>query len=636
MLKQYSPLPEDGTPSIAFLASNEDMAHAARCVLAAEHGDIRIVQGQPGGGASRMAEELARQGVEIIIARSGKAMDIREEGLPLMVVDLPVSAFDVIRAVNRVRHLGRRIGMVAFPDMAVGLDKIAQAMDVELRYYPLIRKADPAPQLEQARRDGVDAVIGGYITQQRAGAFGLHAELITNEPESILQAAQEAKRLAEAQSREKARAELFKTLLDYSHEGMITVDENARVLAFNPMACRIMGLEQDALLGRPIDEVWPELSLSTVVTTGQDELWQLLRINGVDVLCQKVAVKVKKRSVAAVAIFQDIVQIQNTEAKVRQHISETGHHAMFTFDTILGESEPLRRTVSMAKDYAMTDSSVLLLGESGTGKEMFAQSIHALSQRRHGPFVAVNCAALPGQLLESELFGYMGGAFTGANPKGKLGLFELAHQGTLLLDEIAEMDVTTQGKLLRALQERAIRRLGGDRLTFVDVRILAATNKPLRARMAEGRFREDLYYRLNVLPLSIPPLRERPEDILLLARHFLQRHPLAQKRGLAFAPAALRILCEYAWPGNIRELQSVIERIVATQKSRTITADQVAELMQSAFEKDACSETPSESSAPALTVKQALRVAKGKHGVAAELLGISRTTLWRRLQQGSD
>jgi transcriptional regulator with PAS, ATPase and Fis domain len=317
------------------------------------------------------------------------------------------------------------------------------------------------------------------------------------------------------------------------------------------------------------------------------------------------------------------------EATVRKRILATGHVATARFDDILGASEPLREAIRTAADFAATPSTVLIQGETGTGKELFAQGIHNASARRDGPFVAVNCAALPGQLLESELFGYVPGAFTGASSKGKPGLFELAHGGTIFLDEIAEMDRVTQGKLLRVLQEKKVMRLGSDQVIPVDVRVVAASNRDLRRLVADGAFRDDLFYRLNVLMLRLPPLRERAADVAPLARAFLDEQARAQGRMSLLAPPALRALEQHPWPGNVRELQNVVARLAATVRSDVVTAAHVRQALggpplapsQPAF------------APPADEIAQALAASHGRVAEAAQRLGISRSTLWRRRRE---
>lgn len=246
---------------------------------------------------------------------------------------------------------------------------------------------------------------------------------------------------------------------------------------------------------------------------------------------------------------------------VRQLIQSVSGPALVDFSDIIGKSQALGNAINLAKAVASTNMSVMLRGESGTGKELFARAIHKNSARKHGPFIAVNCAAIPDSLLESEFFGYDRGAFTGASSGGKQGLFELATHGTLFLDEVGDLSPPLQAKILRAIQEQRIRRIGGRHEVKIDIRIISATNKDLESMIAEGTFREDLFYRLNVIPIWIPPLRHRKEDIPLLAEHFVRS--LARelgKPGLRLTQGALEKLLYYDWPGNVRELQNVIQR----------------------------------------------------------------------------
>jgi len=304
-------------------------------------------------------------------------------------------------------------------------------------------------------------------------------------------------------------------------------------------------------------------------------------------------------------------------------------------DRIVGASGSMKRMFDLIRSIAPTGSTVLVNGESGTGKELVSKAIHVLSPRRDSAFVSVNCAALPENLLESELFGHMKGAFTDAH-QTKKGLFETAHRGTLMLDEVGEMPVPMQVKLLRALQEKRVRRVGATEEVEVDVRLIAATNRPLEAMVRERRFREDLFYRLNVIPINVPPLRERREDVPLLAEHFLRA--FAQEMGknvTGFAPDAMERLSSYAWPGNVRELENIVERAVALESTNVI---QLAQLPESLLSPAAgTAETPALtegfsldshlSSVEADLLRRALQQSAGDRGMAARLLGITPRSL---------
>jgi PAS domain S-box-containing protein len=503
-------------------------------------------------------------------------------------------------------------------------------LGTSIRFYPLQDESEVEPKVIAAIKDGVDIIVGGAITGNAANKYKIPFAVIENSIESLQMAAQEAKNIALAKEREKTKGNLFRVVLDYAYEGIISVDAAGRITIFNPAAERATQIDAALAIGRRIQDVWPDLALHEVLSSGREDLAQLLNIKNEQVVCNKVPICVNDKVVGAVVNFQDVTKLQQMEAKVRRRLFATGHVANLCFDDIVGPSARLQKSIVRARDFAQTDSAILIQGETGTGKEVFAQSIHNGSRRCQGPFVALNCAALPEQILESELFGYVAGAFTGASQKGKAGLFEVAHGGTLFLDEIAEMTSMTQGKLLRVLQEKQVMRLGSDRVTPVDVRIIAATNKPLRRLVSENRFRADLYYRLNVLQLKLYPLRDRKEDITALARHFLAKHAARMNRKPRFTSSALKELTKYGWPGNVRELQNIVERILATMKGSTIDIEMVRQHLEDKHESAIQIEIHNDEMEE---IKQALILSRGKHGEAAKVLGISRSTLWRKLKR---
>lgn len=614
---------------IVFLAPDNYMYETALSVIQEGARAIRLERGLLSEGVT-VARRLAAEGAEIVITRGGTASAIKDAGIELSIVEVPITGFDIIRSVEAAKQHGRHIAVVAFASMVLGIECLGPILDVDIRKYIIMNEFEAEGKVLQAFADGADAVIGGVITTKAAGKHSYPCVLISSGREGIVQALKEADRIAEARRLEKVKASLFRTVLDYAYEGIISVDHEARITTFNPIAQKMTRLDAHKALGQPVEKIWPELKLDRVVNSGRDDLGQVLRVNSNQILCNKVPIIVNEKVAGAVATFQDISRIQQMEAKIRQEIYASGHIASFTFDDIIGISPAITSTVHIAKEFAQTESAVLLLGETGTGKEVFAQSIHNYSRRAQGPFVAINCAALPSQILESELFGYVGGAFTGANREGKPGLFEVAHRGTILLDEIAEMDYVTQGKLLRVLQEKKVVRLGSDRVIPVDVRVIAATNKSLKSLVAQNQFRADLYYRLNVLRLRLPTLRDRPEDIRLYAQTFLENYTRQSNRQLHFSSGALDLLLKYPWPGNIRELRNVIERIVAVCRGEVIDTGVTAQMLQD--DPETGHYTTLIASSEADEIKKALILAKGKYSEAAKILGISRSTLWRKMR----
>ena len=313
----------------------------------------------------------------------------------------------------------------------------------------------------------------------------------------------------------------------------------------------------------------------------------------------------------------------------------------YSFHQILGKSKPMREVFDLIRRVADSQTNVLITGESGTGKELAAKAIHFNSDRRSGPFVPINCAAIPEALLESELFGHMKGAFTDA--KGdKRGLFEEAHGGTLFLDEISELPVMLQAKLLRAIQEKEIRRVGSTKSIAVDVRIIAATNLALAEEVRAKRFREDLYYRLNVIEIRMPPLRERREDILLLVDAFLKKCAEASKKAVkGIGESALALLMDYPWPGNVRELENVIERAVTLTRGEQVTPEDLPPAIHGSRGDRKVIDDAADRTLPLEDVEKEyiLRILDktgGNKYQAAQILGIDRKTLYRKLGEIED
>jgi transcriptional regulator with PAS, ATPase and Fis domain len=618
---------------ITFLAPDEKILSTAQTALAQSHADIRIEQGLLSAGVEK-ARELINDGTEIIISRGGTAKAIKETFPDIIVVELPITGFDILRTVHQARRLGRRVGVVAFASMILGIECLPPILDVELCQYLIENEFEAEAKVLQAFRDGAEVIVGGVITGHEARKHNLPHVLIESGAEGILQSVLEAKRIYAARLAEKLKGTLFRTVLDYSYEGVVSINREQQIVICNPAASNISSIVQAEALGKPVSQVLPRLTLERLLLTGREELGQIIELPNSQILCNKIPILVNGKIAGAVATFQETGKIQQWEAAIRKKIYAGGHIASFTFADIIGSSPSIRDAISMAREFAVTDSSVLITGETGVGKEVFAQSIHNASSRAQKPFVAINCAALPAQILESELFGYMGGAFTGASPKGKAGLLEIAHGGTLFLDEIAEMDFSIQSKLLRVIQEKRVMRLGSDRVVPVDVRIIAATNKNLKTRIAEQQFRADLYYRLNVLRLRLPSLRERKQDIRLFAQYLLQRHEKKVPRKLQWDPDALERLVQHEWPGNVRELQNIVERIVALCKQETIPAELISRVMR---DDDDLPETPAETVAGSAanereTIRQALAQTRGRLAATAKLLGISRSTLWRKMK----
>lgn len=368
-------------------------------------------------------------------------------------------------------------------------------------------------------------------------------------------------------------ANVYISIFNAIQEGIEIVDQAGWVQYINPAFSTITGLKKEDRIGKNIYEVVPHGPLVKVLETGNPVFGARMAMKdaGIDIIANTAPIYVNKIMVGAVVIFQDITEIKRLNNLVResknkiqdlhQKLSKVAN-AEYNFEDIVGRSYPIRQSIEIAERSAATESTVLLTGESGTGKELFAHSIHNASARSNYPFIKVNCAAIPENLLESEFFGYEKGAFTGA-ARQKVGRFELAHGGTIFLDEIGDMPVPLQAILLRVLEHGEVVRVGGTESIYVDARVIASTNRNLKKLVQEGKFREDLFYRINVVNIEIPPLRQRQEDILTLADHILkQTNRKLGKNVEGFSDQALERLNQYKWPGNVREMRNYIERAV--------------------------------------------------------------------------
>ncbi len=363
-------------------------------------------------------------------------------------------------------------------------------------------------------------------------------------------------------SRSRRLESQFDILMEVLDQGVIAVNEHGEIYAVNKNAADITRVPENFGISKAGEEVFPYIPFQKCLKDKKETSPRVVRVAGNLVSLYVRPVLRRDTCVGAFAILQKFNEMERRQNELRVQLMKKGqgHRAKYCFDDVIGESEAILKTKLILNKMAVTDSPVLLIGETGTGKELFAHSVHNASKRRDHPFVAINCGAMPENLLESELFGYEEGAFTGAKKGGRPGLFEFAHQGTLFLDEVEGMSPALQVKLLRVLQEREIMRVGGNQIIHVDVRIVAATNEELEQKVAKGTFRQDLYYRLNALPVLIPPLRERAEDVFLMLDRF--RKELQGRFQLS--DDIKELFRNYDWPGNIRELRNVVDYLCFT------------------------------------------------------------------------
>ncbi len=619
--------------SIIFIAPDRTMAEEYRRILATVPGKIEVVEGLL-SEAVHLARRFEDQ-AEVFVARGGTAMLLRKEGIKTPIVEIHLTSTDIVQALAKAKSKARSknpaIAVVAFPNMIQNLYDFLPFLNLKLVCHGVASEEDAPRLVEKAIRNGAQVILGGAITSKLARDRGVPTIRFGSGEASILLALEEAQRIVYARRLEVHRSNELKAMLEYAYDGIIATDREGKVTIFNPVAQSVTGIGGEEALGSPADQVIPRISFREVLQSGSQDIGEIVDFGQSKVMVNRIPIRVGGEVVGAVATFQDITKIQSMEERIRREIYSQGHVAKFSFVDIHGVSAPLMEAIDVARRYARVDSTVLIHGETGVGKELFAQSIHTAGSRSGGPFVAVNCAALPEALLESELFGYVEGAFTGARRKGKPGLFELAHHGTIFLDEISEIPLSLQGRLLRILQEREVIRLGHDRVIPVDVRVLCATNRDLHRLVEEGDFRRDLYWRLNVLSLPIPPLRKRSGDILPLMQRFLGNLSPSGRHGIVLSGDATSFLAQYPWPGNVRELRNLCERLTVVHAGKTVDAAFLTHLLEY---RESMRPPPGVPKGME-DVERALAQAGGKIARAAEILGVHRATLWRKRKRHS-
>lgn len=593
---------------------------------------------------------------DAIIARGYTAQKTSSGYTQIPTIGLSISGYDIVRAISECRdkYHPKKIAVFGFSGQMYEVKNICRLFELDAQVYAPVHHEDLPDTLKKALDSGCDAMIGGYSSNILARQYHFPSVIIRTGEDTVLQAVDEAIHTVDQIRQERVISQMYKTIIYSSKDGLLYVDSSGIIQVRNRVIRQMTG--NISLMNRPLKQVLPYLHsiYRSVINSGQEETGRILTIPGtkvtVSVSCTPVIAN--RELSGAVINLSDITMIQDLESQIRRKLSERGFQAKYTFDDIIHQSSVIDRTIETARRYAASDSNVIIVGETGTGKELFAQGIHNSSSRKNGPFVAINCAALPENLLESELFGYVEGAFTGTSKGGKMGLFEQAHGGTLFLDEVGEISLPIQSKLLRVLQERQVRRIGDNKVIDVNVRIISATNKSIARLAGEGQFRRDLVYRLDVLRLFLPPLRSRENDVEVLFLHLLNvQSREARSRMPELEPGALPLLGRYPFTGNIRELKNIVERASVLKTGDVIT---IENLKQALYPADLDTAAPAAgfppypgfASAPAYTpsadspvpseperLLAALKQCGGNRTRAAKMLGMDRSTLWRKLQK---
>jgi len=421
-------------------------------------------------------------------------------------------------------------------------------------------------------------------------------------------------------------------MIDGFRYGVICVDLGGMIKYINKSAENMLNVSREGVINKKVDEFVPETG-SLVMLKNNNQIKHKNRKTSYLIKSHEIRLQDAKVST--------IIELHKTSEMIKDAYNLLERRQAFTFNDIISKSECIEQVKEISKKVSRNSSTILIRGESGTGKELFARAIHSESPRSHAPFIAINCASIPDNLLESELFGFEGGSFTGARPQGQIGKFELANGGTLFLDEIGDLPIHLQPKILRVLQENAFTRIGGNDVIEIDVRLIAATNKNLEKMIEDGLFREDLYYRLNVIPIMLPPLRVRRDDIVLLSEHLLEKYCVKLGTGSkVFSSDIQKIFSTYRWPGNVREMENLIEYLVNITRDDVISADNLPDSIRNQDYSELVHSEMDLKSRTELFEAQVIESMIQMYGDSTEakqkiasILGVNLTTLYRKIKK---
>ena len=629
-------------PEICLIAPTEELMKKSDKIIRKYKKKVHVYQGSI-GNAIELSERLLNQGAQVIISRRG-TKKIIEKKFPDQVIDIGLTLADYMPVIEEAAAISGKTAFFSYGKIREDVKVICHMLKIEAEFYSFTNLSDCYHIVEEAVKGGAQLGIGGADTEKIAHDKGLRHLVVENSEESLLRAIEMAEQLLQVKKKEKEKQkqlklkmERYQLIFNHTHDAIIAVNREGEIDVINDEAKKILkrgtqNLKETEMVEK---EAGQDTRLMEVFHTGEKKLNQLMSLNGVLVSANRMPIVVDGKIEGVIATFQDVKAIQDNEQRIRVKLHQRGLIAKYHFTDIIGESKLMRDNVNLAKKFAKSDATILLQGETGTGKELFAQSIHNASRRAEGPFVAVNCGAFPRNLLEAELFGYVEGAFTGASKGGKIGLFEMAHRGTIFLDEIGEMPLETQVQLLRVLQEKEIRRIGSDRVTPVNIRVITATNRNLHKEISKGKFREDLYYRLNVLNIKIPALKERREDICEIGFHLYEQcSGNVSDEEQKFIRRILNKLEQYNWPGNVRELGNLMERIyvlLSQGEEQDFVEAYISSYLYFQENKEDATERLDEWEKNHILTelkKQNLEIGK-----TAEAMGISRSTLWRKIKK---
>lgn len=575
------------------------------------------------------AQQLVAGGTKIIISRGGTAALLRKS-LTIPVIDIAHDLHGIYRILQEARKKSQKIAAVGFPQFCNVLRHYQNMTNEDFKICQVYNHYDIDNVVKNLADNDYQLVIGGLTVAEMAKKYDLNVIMGDTDNISIEQALDVAESLLKYINNENMKLTMSWSALNQSHEGIMCLDQSGEIIHIN--ACGFTLFQCN--IGDKIFKKEAFKSIYGSIINEIDIKEQAIEIDGETV---NIAAKHFSNKHGFYTVITGSRQEHNgwSASRSSKKSDHKGFTTTYSFADIIGQSPVMQTTIERAKIYAAHDLPVTILGETGTGKELFAQSIHHASTRSAEPFIAINCAAIPESLLESELFGYADGAFTNARRGGKPGIFEMAMNGTVFIDEISEAPLSVQIKLLRILQEKRFSRVGGDSLISARFRLITASNKELGAQVAAGEFRQDLWYRINVLALQLPALRERTGDAMLIIEGLLAKH----NKVLSFTDEAVNFLSSYSWPGNIRELQAVILRLIVLFDMHVVDVDALQSLCHMSVSDDEEDIMPQPGDVDLLKKQEqkligaVMKRTGGDKSQAAVMLGISPTTLWRKMKE---
>ncbi|EOH97472.1 sigma 54-interacting transcriptional regulator [Enterococcus pallens] len=587
-----------------------------------------------GRKTQQVADFYSENGAKVFIAR-GQNFDLINKKYNIPAVSVRATYEEILVAYQQAQMISNRIAILGYGSIYTMIQRFQRISQEEFLAIKIDDVKNVSHLMKEAAAKGYDTFVGGITTREACSELGLNHVMLDSDSLSIKIALDQALSLIDIQSERSQNFTLIQTILNTSEDAIIAFDEKLKITFINDKAKRIFKSE----LNQSVTEKLFPAEIKTKIYDNQESLQNyLIQINEEPHLLSIKPLITNQKVYGAVATITISTELINSETTLRKQLAEKGHIAKSNFKDVIGKSSVIAKTITWAKRIAKSENNILIHGDTGTGKELFAQSIHNFSSRQYGPFIAINCAALATSILESELFGYEKGSFTGASNQGKMGVFELAHKGTLFLDEIGEISGELQAKLLRVIQEKEIVRVGGNNVIPVDVRIITATNKDLKKLSRKNEFRSDLFYRLSVLELELPPLKERKEDIPLLVSNYLKiNYPTIE-----IEEASLDYFKKFPFEGNIRQLINLVERCAVLADYSKISQYIVEKVCKKEFE--AVNEDTSIDIEDAATPLQpitdearcleaALKRNFGNRKQTAQELKISTTTLWRKMKK---